>query len=1417
MATDVRRTLRVAPPEGVLGASELEIPIEAQKSVAYASCTTWVSQHPEPLTSTRTLADPPWIQGIVPGGKPNDVRLAPPTIGVPQHSTVVEIVDGVKPTVLIDGVPVGDGKPGKYWLPRFREQQVTTAGGKSQRDVAPVFVALRLENGATRPLAAQVHVVQRIYEDGVRVRLEDSRAEIYQLKAYSIHEATAEAVIMPYPAWITRTPSLRIIDNAAPRQHAARAHLVAGSRLWNIAAAAGRFAQSAAGDDGAVNLEGLATPLLQIWLSAESGNPVRQLWRYIFFSLLGPVGMRIYETGAALWDGVYHQYESDVPPPEPETIDIPLPDAIAAMRKIIATRSNGEHTDKDRSIGLTPAQMRKKGWKADSALFDWMVYGEAGVNQAGWIETLADPAGITTRTGEDRDGALRVFNPLGLGSRALKGNQLDPRGLDPYFCAEDRVEYGIEIHITNNDGTERVYQFDPLRANALDAGMLMGGYKEMRDEIVALTSELEAKLLQLRSLGPSWLTDRLFVTDSNVPGWWFLPSTWNPLKGFGLFSRDREQYNRRWQEFDSGTRRRESIPDAASPLIINVTETMKRIRKQIIGEKESLERRQQRITYAVRNVDLPNSARTTVPDSVRSDAESEAEELQFPAIPDTSGMTRVQYDAFSVASINLYRQTLGLADGVVIDRTNRYLLRWRDLYAPLIPERYDARLFWYEVPPPFDGGRALPVDAVVRRLPQICTLKSKLQSAFGNTSVMKTIRVPHSAMSKREGAKSAVDAAVATWRNVTKTFRGMVWTVEPATSFGRPFAFHFVELAASTATGALSLMDSPSMEPFSWNTYLMVGSVSGLSIPGEIGRRVYYNERTPSAVTIQAKNSKGDPTADAAIMRSHKLVPSLMAWMALSGVADAIAYAALQHGTVFRLKDTLDNPVMRARQAAALAADIVRSAYGRTLQVSTLLPLNDLVWASFPLAGLAHAIVRRFVGLEYALRGRSSTASPDEFDKLWPAAERERATLFELSLRTLSRQTEFKLENWPFINMQSMIIQRTLLPIKNHMSALSGIEVQLQAAVASFIRVRRLVERACGGACLLHSFWALCDAVASRPITLQFAGYSDRANVLLINSLRRAQLGWRVPVAQESAAKFAPLVASRVASNVTSMADYQASTFESADDISQLALRLSISGIKSDNAMLVPPCGFGDASMTDIGDMHTLEDTITWLVPAADAMNNLPISVPGDTPISTLSGLSIQSWKMLVDPLQHPYQIEHLRHEVQGISRINARPVAGDVPYGSDLPGSVLEVLQAMYDRPATERMTGIYASRLRSMLWLVDRMIQLQMVANVRVDGNAGPQTALVAIEIDGYSTREFVFVAVAMAIARSLWATRYTSRASTVMVVPEGTDIPAIRQVLAQTAVILVGNDSKQNREDPLRAMPLCEVCHALVAILE
>ena len=81
-----------------------------------------------------SLAEPPWVQGIVLGEKPKNVRPKPPRVGVPQAATIVEIVRianadniGFKTHVVCDGVfmdGVQQGDATKFWLPRFREQKI---------------------------------------------------------------------------------------------------------------------------------------------------------------------------------------------------------------------------------------------------------------------------------------------------------------------------------------------------------------------------------------------------------------------------------------------------------------------------------------------------------------------------------------------------------------------------------------------------------------------------------------------------------------------------------------------------------------------------------------------------------------------------------------------------------------------------------------------------------------------------------------------------------------------------------------------------------------------------------------------------------------------------------------------------------------------------------------------------------------------------------------------------------------------------------------------------------------------------------------------------------------------------------------------------------------------------------------------
>ena len=109
---------------------------------------------------------------------------------------------------------------------------------------------------------------------------------------------------------------------------------------------------------------------------------------------------------------------------------------------------------------------------------------------------------------------------------------------------------------------------------------------------------------------------------------------------------------------------------------------------------------------------------------------------------------------------------------------------------------------------------------------------------------------------------------------------------------------------------------------------------------------------------------------------------------------------------------------------------------------------------------------------------------------------------------------------------------------------------------------------------------------------------------------------------------------------------------------------------------------------------------------------------------------------MVVDRQSHPYEINLRQLLIQGISRIEPRNIGGDATLGTPLPASVMELLDNVPSVSAAERITGRYAKRLRTMIWLVDRFIQLEAAAQF---GGRGPQTAMVSIDIPATARRSY------------------------------------------------------------------------------
>ena len=1366
-----RGDLRATPPTGKRAAS-LFTSAYGTASVQSVVQGVW---EPDTPRGTR-LADPPWVEGFVAGDKPTDERAAPPSHGVEQIGTLVEIIktpDNYR--VLIDGVPMA-AVGNKFWLPRFREQTVNVPDPDkpsktiTRRAVAPVFVAMRIEDGATRPQSATVRVRQSVFDDGVEVLSPSTVAE-HILQPYSVLDAAMDVVSLPYPACVTRPPSLWIVDNDAKRRWDVSYDADRRKRYRNIiwssviafyGTRTGRAAVNSLFAAGG-NKAKLAKPLFDWLIGTEDENPAKDLWRWAFLSN-SPRGKRYYDLARSVLD--FNQFPDANPPPNGELMKIPLGEAIDILHRIVETRAGGS-MEKDRVVGLTPPELRLRSMRKDAAFLEWLLYGQ---------EPKKRQLGIG-----------RILDPFGFTATEMSGNVLDPQGMDPYLAASSRCEFSIDVNIVDDDG-QTSYQFDTLRANGIDASFLMAGYDVMRQKFRDKAVRLIAKIEELRDAAPtSWMTSRTardrFVFDTTVKG-----GSWWP---FGGLASKRLKDAQQWQRYTKKEKKKKlaafrmkgSDGSVVTPLLIDLDAVKRRLLDQIVGpDEEPLTSRQGRATLY-----RPNAAPA---DEKRPEG--------LPAPPKKAGLPKKDYDKFVRDSILLYKHTHGLPVWYPIEPSNKGMLRWRDLYSPLFSERYYLRMAWLVVPEPIANARRLPKDAIVRRLPQLATFSSKLSSQFGSTRALSTISVPQEALSDRTNAKAAVDAAREIWKLVAEDLKAMIWTIEPP---GLTRGMHTLEISSQTTMPT----DAPPLDQH-WRRYLSISSTHSGTIPGSIAGRVFAFEQTPDSLLTAAADAAGSVRGgDAAVLMSHRLAPSVVSWRALQAMANAIAYEVLIRGPTFKLEYLASNAMQMTRQYAALAADIIDTAYGMNLKLQTLLSASDLLWVCVPGAGHAHAMLR-WLGPYHDAQEKLDSSGRDytltEFGAQWPTMARKEATAFAKALRTLSRASKFDLRQWPFMALQTLIIQRSELPLKQlpYTVAKDGLDDQLQAATSSLLRVRRLLRRSQSDLVTNARMYCLFDVVTSRPVVMQAVG-AERPFIIK-GSLLGSQKDWGVPVPVDRSLHLRALMASRMPLVIDLVGKLRI------DSANEVPLGDIAIGRAEDVSVLVPPCGLAEAGMLDLGNGSALEDQPVWLSALHDSLANLKIMNTFVTSLDTVS------WTMKAYDNMHPFVLR-LRVPygcaVQGVDRIPQKGTGLDSLRSDKLPASLLEVCDAIRNSPSNTRISGLFSKRRRSLLWLVDRFLQLQLTAiGLR---EVTPTVHQVKLVVKDGTAEDCAFVAMALAIATSIRKTAYAWNGEVQLAV--ASEVSAVYAALKPAERMCIPHVDETER-DPLKAVPLVELCHVLACEL-
>ena len=212
--------MKLSPPNEVRPTSAWQDPRQRPKRLARGR----PEQLPaaRPFTRVVQLEDPPAMAVPQRAGPSDgnealqqDVRPAPPTAGVKQQCTTVQLVGGGNSfRVVIDGQTVGEVNmrgtgTAKFWLPRYREVQTQSGERKL---AAPVCFTVRTEEGEAPPLRATVRVRQRSIDHGTVVT--DARLAPLSLPPHDVADLEAPYVLLPYPATIT-TPPHALIGDAA--------------------------------------------------------------------------------------------------------------------------------------------------------------------------------------------------------------------------------------------------------------------------------------------------------------------------------------------------------------------------------------------------------------------------------------------------------------------------------------------------------------------------------------------------------------------------------------------------------------------------------------------------------------------------------------------------------------------------------------------------------------------------------------------------------------------------------------------------------------------------------------------------------------------------------------------------------------------------------------------------------------------------------------------------------------------------------------------------------------------------------------------------------------------------------------------------------------------------------------------------
>lgn len=1275
----------------------------------------------EPLEQTTPLRDPPYVQDGEVGVPPEadarqlaplvlDTRPAPPTIGLRDaRATTVQLVkrDGAYATV-VDGVQVGRFAPPKealtearHWLPRFREVR-----DEARRRVpGPLCVGVRLEEGEIAPHRVEVQMVQRIVDhDNEVLRGEVVRRET--VGAHSVEDLTAPFALLPYPATITRQPFVRIYDaDARRRWEFARSRWQKGRR-WAIL-------RKIVWDNTNLSGNGAWRRLAGALLSGK-GLKWAPLWRAAL-TFVSPRMNRLVQTALEFKTLAYNGYESVRAPPDPDRIkpyDYSIPELAASLRRIAATRADG--STNGRPWGFTPGELSRAGHPEDGALLYWLVYGESSTVEAARL--AAEVEGEPDTQGSLRRLWSRVTQRpswayWSLDQSQLTGNFLDPRGLDPRVVARTYVAYDVVVEIEETPGApvQRV-SFRPLHAHGVDAGYLFVHMEEQLQELKEAVDAVTARLRTLASYGNTWIHRRLLVPDS-TQGEWF--GGVRALVG-RVTNRDRQRAAQ-WR-LQRAEQRRQSL--RGTPMLLDVEGFRERM-LGLLGQPAPPDAEQRR-SRAV-------SSLAALPARLRG----------------TQWLTADVYGQLLVALARLFLSAMGVAHGD--DATSadadvakvtgaRLFWRWIDHYAPYLPPDDEALAAFVVPPSPYTTR----VPVLVRRLPQLGVVASKVTSIFGRTALLPVAAVPADPLSARTAAKVAVTVTRRCWKNALESYRQVCWVVETESPLGVPSAFHFVQLHGGDArTIAARLRALPQLRAAAVGTDLLCVH-GGQPVAVSAGEQVAEAFATQSTVRAKRNAAGTRRGGDAALLRRCKLEESRAALGAVAAYAGLVAARAAAHGTRLTRESLVFNCAQEAQRLALQAADVIELVYGERAgsQLVELVSRDDAVFACLPQAAYARVLLEQldvWVGAQARLAASRRFDEPDDFGRSWRAADRRSASAFASALRTLAQRKEPPTD-LPVMALQCMWVAdnpaiERLLPADPVAS--SGLELQVSAAVRSHQRVAGLLEAGLADAAA-HA--ALACAVAGRPINL-VAWTLGPVRERVARALRAAA----VPTPRRQPPAATPfdqraLLARSAALRLDTTLAYAGEDAASVVDIGELVRRMAVLSTGGRAEYHVPfgcPLAY-DATPRDLSYVSELEEVPVWseaVAAAADALELVP-------PQSSPPPVAVRARPLREGGrARHPHLVDtdgaewgvHL-HPMPPLVAPRAWPRGvsdSPPPIATQSAADTLALLEA-WTGEGEPSPTRALRERARAVLWDVDRFVQVLLLLHTAPVPLEAPQLRL-------------------------------------------------------------------------------------------